>query len=295
MLVCVRCAPGQSYINPAERVMAILNYGLQNCSTERKAMDDETEATLRKCNSTSEIREMAKKKPGLQKKWEESVQDVQAALSNRFQRLNLKDEPIRTLSPVTEEDMGRLQQHLGVMFPSLDPEKLQKIHTEKCQEYVDWKAKHCRETHYTFQIKKCDDPSCCPKDINITSPSWLPEPVLDITGEHFLPYSEVKETITTEKDRPSLKQKKASKGKSATLKNQTDNFATPMEDYLASEADKTPFRSAQTARSTVTCIECHKPRVIYSPRALNQRQQMCLAVSLLVFISFVQLDLKQDK
>lgn len=35
MLVAVLCGPGQSYVNPAERVMSVLNFGLQNVATER--------------------------------------------------------------------------------------------------------------------------------------------------------------------------------------------------------------------------------------------------------------------
>ncbi len=41
LLVLARCAPGQSWQNPAERVMGILNVALQNCSTERQAVPDE--------------------------------------------------------------------------------------------------------------------------------------------------------------------------------------------------------------------------------------------------------------
>lgn len=35
MLVAGRCAPGNNYINPVKRIMAILNLGLQNCALER--------------------------------------------------------------------------------------------------------------------------------------------------------------------------------------------------------------------------------------------------------------------
>lgn len=35
MLILGRCAPGHSYINPAERVMSILNLGVQNVALER--------------------------------------------------------------------------------------------------------------------------------------------------------------------------------------------------------------------------------------------------------------------
>lgn len=36
LYVAARCAPGQSWINPAERVMSILNIGLQNCALSRE-------------------------------------------------------------------------------------------------------------------------------------------------------------------------------------------------------------------------------------------------------------------
>jgi len=35
MVTLSRCAPGYSWQNPAERVMSILNLGLQNCALER--------------------------------------------------------------------------------------------------------------------------------------------------------------------------------------------------------------------------------------------------------------------
>jgi hypothetical protein len=35
MIIMARCAPGQSWMNPAERVMSMLNLGLQNCAQER--------------------------------------------------------------------------------------------------------------------------------------------------------------------------------------------------------------------------------------------------------------------
>ena len=43
MIIAGRCAPGQSWMNPVERVMALLNLGLQNVSLEREAADVATE------------------------------------------------------------------------------------------------------------------------------------------------------------------------------------------------------------------------------------------------------------
>lgn len=55
MLIHVRC--GHSWTNPAERIMSILNIGLQSVSLERKEAGREIEMLLKGCNSMSNIRE----------------------------------------------------------------------------------------------------------------------------------------------------------------------------------------------------------------------------------------------
>lgn len=49
LLIHGRCAPGHSWTNPAERIMSILNLGLQNCALSRDKLDEESEAKLKKC------------------------------------------------------------------------------------------------------------------------------------------------------------------------------------------------------------------------------------------------------
>ena len=55
MLVLARCAPSHSYTKPAERVMSILNVGLQNVALERSSWPDAVEQKLRQCNSMTDI------------------------------------------------------------------------------------------------------------------------------------------------------------------------------------------------------------------------------------------------
>ena len=43
MMILGRCAPGHSFVNPAERVMSILNLALQNVALERKETMHETQ------------------------------------------------------------------------------------------------------------------------------------------------------------------------------------------------------------------------------------------------------------
>ena len=51
MLIAVRTCPYQSWTNPAERVMSILNLALQNVSLERKEMDEECEKLIKNKNN----------------------------------------------------------------------------------------------------------------------------------------------------------------------------------------------------------------------------------------------------
>ena len=59
MLILARCAPGHSWINPCERVMSILNLGLQNVALARSESDTQTEDLIKKCNSMAELRKKA--------------------------------------------------------------------------------------------------------------------------------------------------------------------------------------------------------------------------------------------
>ena len=41
-MIAARCAPRHRYMQPAERIMSILNLGLQNVAKERATGDDES-------------------------------------------------------------------------------------------------------------------------------------------------------------------------------------------------------------------------------------------------------------
>ena len=46
MVIAARCAPGQSWTNPVERQMSILNIDLQNCALERSWCADDIESKV---------------------------------------------------------------------------------------------------------------------------------------------------------------------------------------------------------------------------------------------------------
>lgn len=110
VILCI-CAPGHSWQNPAERVMSILNLGLQICSLERKRLP-EHEALLKICGSMKEIRQMSVKEPRLKEAYKTSIEPVQTFIQNRFIRLKLKDKPIETKDPITEVEIDLFKRHL---------------------------------------------------------------------------------------------------------------------------------------------------------------------------------------
>ena len=67
------------------------------------------------------------------------------------------------------------------------------------------KRKHCRETHYKFQVRKCDNILCCsPRNRQVEELRWLPSTGLDAGKEHYKKYNEVKEVqVMSDKHRPS--------------------------------------------------------------------------------------------
>lgn len=120
MMILARCAPGHSYVNPAERVMSILNLALQNVALERKESTEKMNKVLKSCNSMADVRNLAEKTPEVKTAWIESVEPVASVLLYRFLRLKLKDDPVKALDPVIDQEIDILKRHLRELFPNLD-------------------------------------------------------------------------------------------------------------------------------------------------------------------------------
>lgn len=287
MMILGRCAPGHSFVSPAERVMSILNLALQNVALERKETMHETQ--LKNCNSMAAIRTLAWTNEEIKTSWIESVEPPAALLRNRFLRLKLKDDPVKVMDPVSDQEIDTLKRHLRELFPELNLEKLQKVHTSKVETYQKWVESHCRSRQYTFQIRKCKDENCClPPRLTEEQMQWLPDPVLDDTKEHYKSFTEG--TETTESDRPTLKvkprkEKALNLGTDAQLNATQENPEGDLNRNVEEEEFGIPSPDAhlcitQNARALVDCVECRKPRVIYSHHKLTERQLTSITISI---------------
>jgi hypothetical protein len=88
-----RCALYQSYMNPAERCMSLLNIGLQGLSLQRSHAGD-FEPILKSCSSMKAIRNKAKDQLGTKEALHASIQDSKNLLEETFTLLELKIEKV---------------------------------------------------------------------------------------------------------------------------------------------------------------------------------------------------------
>ncbi len=110
MLVAARTAPQNSYRNPVERVMSLLNIGLQAVGVMRQKMPDNFEKVIYGCNSMKDIRAAAARQPGFEEAFRDCVQPAICLLMEVINRLKLKDELVQTQAPCTSQEIDDLWQ-----------------------------------------------------------------------------------------------------------------------------------------------------------------------------------------
>ena len=101
-------------------------------------------------------------------------------------------------------------------------------------------------------------------------------------------FFQVKDTETTEKDCPSLvaqkKKKKSAPAKQAPIRVTSNaevrDSPASTSPVVATQFAPSAMTSTQNARFLVTCVECRKPRILYSLHKLTERQKVSLAVSM---------------
>ena len=88
MVVAVRTPPYSSWKDPAERLMSILNIGLQSIGLARRELQDkDLEQKLRRCNNMKQIRELAIREDNLKEEMKQSIQPVKDLVENVIKRL----------------------------------------------------------------------------------------------------------------------------------------------------------------------------------------------------------------
>lgn len=156
-LLCVaRTAPFHSWRNPVERIMSLLNMGLQSVGLMRKEMDAEDESIISGCNSLAALRHAGERNPRIREVCADSIEPVKILLHDVFGRISLKGKAISGFSPATENDMAEFEQGLLEVDETLVAgEKLKKGSLDDHESLKRFYDHCCQQRHYSFCIKKC--------------------------------------------------------------------------------------------------------------------------------------------
>ena len=102
MLIACRTAPNNSWKNPVERIMSIVNLGLQCIGIMRSKISDEFEDTVKNCNSLKACRAALSSMP---EKMDETLAPTIALLHEMMKRLELKGQPFQVYDAATEDEI----------------------------------------------------------------------------------------------------------------------------------------------------------------------------------------------
>ena len=265
MLVCMRTCPYQSWRNVAERVMSTLNLALQNVSLARASMPHRFEQQLKNKNTLCDVRQAIKDIPDLGDALRDSMSVPMKTVGERFQRMEIKEKPIKLGVPASDSQMTEQFKHVLEIDPSLSEEHLTKKDLDKATSLKNFMKAHCHVSAYMFQVKKCSEPSCtyCIKHPIQLEPdrfsqlNFVPLPLLDSSGDHYQSFSDLYGKPLSNKDRPS-------------------RVATPTDEQVALDRERKSLLVAGKVRMTISCDECKKPRCIYAQSVLTGDQRKML-------------------
>ena len=260
-LCAARTAPCHSWRNPAERMMSIVNLGLQCVGLMRGKMSDEHEAAIAHRNNMSQLRQAAEKKEDLVTAILDSIAPVKILLTDILLRLELHGEKFRVFPAAHDHDMKELWSNLESLDSTLKyGDKLCKANLDDHKDLMEFMNHCCQSRHYHFTVKKCGQPSCSickpvcmPKEL-FDQLHHLPDPIPGQDG-HYKSFSEIFGMSTTEEFRPSLQAKKS---KQKTLP------------FTAS------VQHVRNANIMIQCEECTMWRLVYSKFKLTASERKIL-------------------
>ena len=105
MVVGINTCPGNSWANPTERIMSVLNLALSGVSLSREEMSKEKEELIKTPTNMKEMRAAAEKNPDVKAVINDSLQKPLSILNNRFSQLSLKGSQFQILPPASDEQI----------------------------------------------------------------------------------------------------------------------------------------------------------------------------------------------
>ena len=183
VLIALCSCPYQSWTNPAERMMSVLNLALQNTSLERAQMSSEHECFVKNKNNMKAVRAVFETHPSLEAGVTEAVQPVIDLLNDRFQQLILKERYFKIGHVALQSEVDKIFDEVLLNIDSaLKKDEMSQVQLKKSELLQKFMKDHCHVGKYAFQVHKCLLDSC-----RYCSSHPLHMPVEEFKAIHLLP------------------------------------------------------------------------------------------------------------
>ena len=202
-----RTAPHHSWRNPVERIMSVLNLGLQCVGLARSEMSSEFEAIIRKCSNLSDLRQQL---TSCKEELSDSLSHVKIRLHSLFSRLQLHGKEFEIYYSATDEELREFWSALITLDSTLkEGGTYRKDNISQHVKVAEFIEHCCQRSHYTFDILKCGKSTCSlckPPRLPLSTFQELkhiPHP-MPMEDGHYLPFSQAFNSVTSEEHRPSF-------------------------------------------------------------------------------------------
>ena len=128
----IRTAPGNSWANEVERIMASLNLALQGVALSRDSLDDpKLEQLCASANSMAKLRDIAKKNPDFDVGYRKALESVIHQLEERFRRVSYTGRHVKIARAASDDEIAQLFEWIRVIDPTLTRDETTRKDVEK--------------------------------------------------------------------------------------------------------------------------------------------------------------------
>ena len=263
VLIVMRTAAGQSFVNPAEKVMCVLNLGLYGTSFSRLPVDDaEFESRLASIGSMDELRDLCNTNERKEMA-RASLAPVIDAVDSRFAQLTWFGEHISVFKATPEEDVQKMLDTIKSIDESLNWDApIMKDFMKSAGFSAFWKA-HVIVGEYVLQYIKCGKDDCLICEPVRNPEAWtalkngIPFPELDDSQLHYKKFEE----LFGERNVELLPSKLVGCVEGASASD------------LQLDSERSKIFTGARVRMVIECEECSKWRCVFSEYTLPRDQK----------------------
>lgn len=157
VLIAARTAPSHSWANPVERIMAIVNLGLQCVGLMREKMGDQFEKCVSNCKNLKQLRANC---TSYKSDVARSLAPSKELLSSIVKRLQLHGRNFEIFESASESEIDSFWELLLSIDSSLSREDTTKPALQKLTELNNFISHCCVFRKYSITIKKCGGADC---------------------------------------------------------------------------------------------------------------------------------------